>query len=138
MLDRRDFSPIGFQRVNKTTGEQVEFDQIIKGYQYKPGEYVVLTDEDFRDLVEFLYPLSTHRCTQQPVGRLAINLRIDSKEPMPDKPLEAQKTIGRRRLNEHSTSSLSCLSNARSSCSRCGSSEWMPERRSTSGRSCST
>ena len=48
MLDKRDFSPIGFQRVNKTTGEQVEFDQIIKGYEYKPGEYVVLTDEDFR------------------------------------------------------------------------------------------
>jgi DNA end-binding protein Ku len=48
MLDKRDFSPIGFQRYNKTTGKPVEWKSIVKGYQYEKGEYVVLTDEDFR------------------------------------------------------------------------------------------
>jgi len=48
MLDRRDFSPIKYQRVNKNTGKEVPWDQIIKGYQYEKGEYVTLTDEELR------------------------------------------------------------------------------------------
>jgi len=48
LLDRRDFSPVGYQRVNKSTGKVVEWDDIVKGYEHKKGEYVVLTDEDFR------------------------------------------------------------------------------------------
>ena len=47
-LDRRDFSPVGYQRVNKRTGKVVEWADIVKGYQYKKGEYVALSDEDFR------------------------------------------------------------------------------------------
>jgi DNA end-binding protein Ku len=48
MLDRRDFSPIGFKRYNKNTGKEVSWDDIIKGYEYADGEYVVLSDEDLR------------------------------------------------------------------------------------------
>lgn len=48
MLDKRDFSPVGYQRYNKATGKEVEWKDIVKGYQYEKGEYVVLTDEDFR------------------------------------------------------------------------------------------
>ncbi|THC42488.1 Ku protein [Massilia sp. Mn16-1_5] len=48
MLDRRDFSPIGFKRYNKNTGKEVGWDDIIKGYEYTDGEYVVLSDEDLR------------------------------------------------------------------------------------------
>lgn len=48
MLDKRDFSPIGFKRYNKSTGKEVSWDDIIKGYEYSSGEYVVLSDEDLR------------------------------------------------------------------------------------------
>lgn len=48
MLDRRDFSPIGFKRYNKNTQKEVTWDDIIKGYEYAEGEYVVLSDEDLR------------------------------------------------------------------------------------------
>lgn len=48
MLDRRDFAPIGYKRINKNTGEPVEWGDIVKGYQYEKGEYVVMSDEDFR------------------------------------------------------------------------------------------
>jgi DNA end-binding protein Ku len=48
MLDRRDFSPVGFKRYNKNTQQEVEWDNIVKGYEYDDGEYVVLTDEDLR------------------------------------------------------------------------------------------
>ena len=48
MLDRRDMKPVGFKRYNKETGEDVPWDQIVKGYEYEKDRYVVLTDEDFR------------------------------------------------------------------------------------------
>ena len=48
MLDRRDFAPIGFKRYNKNTQKEVGWDDIIKGYEYSSGEYVVLSDEDLR------------------------------------------------------------------------------------------
>jgi DNA end-binding protein Ku len=48
MLDRRDFAPIGYKRYNKQTGKEVEWDDIIKGYEYKKDEYVVLSEEDLR------------------------------------------------------------------------------------------
>src|SRR3984893_19474690 len=47
-LDKRDFSPVGYQRYNKRTGMLVEWKDIVRGYQYKKGQYVALSDEDFR------------------------------------------------------------------------------------------
>ena len=48
MLDKRDFSPVGFKRYNKTTGDEVAWEHIVKGYEYMSGEYVVLSDEDLK------------------------------------------------------------------------------------------
>jgi len=48
LLDKRDFAPVGYQRFNKATGKVVEWNDVVKGYEYEKGEYVVLTDEDFR------------------------------------------------------------------------------------------
>ncbi|HET9252256.1 MAG TPA: Ku protein [Candidatus Eisenbacteria bacterium] len=48
LLDRKDFSPVGYRRYNKSTGREVEWDQIVRGYEYEPDEYVVLTDEEIR------------------------------------------------------------------------------------------
>src|ERR1700683_5390598 len=48
LLDSRDFAPIGYQRINKKTGKVVDWGDIVKGYEYKKGEYVALSEEDFR------------------------------------------------------------------------------------------
>lgn len=48
LLDKRDFAPVGYQRYNKSTGKVVAWNDVVKGYQHEKGEYVVLTDEDFR------------------------------------------------------------------------------------------
>ena len=39
---------VGYQRYNKRTGKVVDWGDVIKGYEYKKGQYVALTDEDFR------------------------------------------------------------------------------------------
>ena len=48
MLDSRDFAPVGYQRVNKKTGKAVDWSHIVKGYEYKKGDYVALADADFK------------------------------------------------------------------------------------------
>lgn len=45
-LDQRDFSPVGYKRYNKTTDEEVPWEEIVRGYEYQKGEYVVLTPQD--------------------------------------------------------------------------------------------
>ena len=46
LLDRKDFSPVGFKRYNKKTGREVAWEQVVHGYEYEPDEYVVLSDEE--------------------------------------------------------------------------------------------
>src|ERR1700684_3716588 len=48
LLDSRDFAPVGYQRINKRTNKVVEWGDIVKGYEYKKGEYAALSEEDFR------------------------------------------------------------------------------------------
>jgi len=47
LLDRRDFSPVRYRRVNEQSGKEVSWDEIVKGYEYQKGEYVVLSNADF-------------------------------------------------------------------------------------------
>lgn len=63
-LRKKDLCPISYVRVCKETGEEVPFDDIVKGYEYEKGEFVVLDEEDFKkasvdktetiDIVEFI------------------------------------------------------------------------------------
>jgi DNA end-binding protein Ku len=48
LLDKRDFSPVGYKRYNKRTGKEVDWADVVKGYEYEKGEYVALSEEDFR------------------------------------------------------------------------------------------
>lgn len=48
MLDRRDLAPVGLRRYNKQSGAEVAWDDIVKGYEYQPDDYVVLSEEELR------------------------------------------------------------------------------------------
>ncbi len=48
MLHKKDLSPIRYARVCKADGEEIPFSEIVKGYEYQKGDYVVLEDEDFK------------------------------------------------------------------------------------------
>src|SRR6478735_9073531 len=48
MLDKRDLSPVGYKRYSKASGKEVAWENIVKGYEYEKDQYVVLSDEDFR------------------------------------------------------------------------------------------
>jgi DNA end-binding protein Ku len=47
LLRASDHSPVNYKRVAAADGEEVPWDQIVKGYEYDKGKFVVLKDEDF-------------------------------------------------------------------------------------------
>jgi len=48
MLHGEDLSPIKYERVCQAEGEPVPWNEIVKGYEYEKGKFVVLTDKDFK------------------------------------------------------------------------------------------
>ncbi|HEY6486077.1 MAG TPA: Ku protein [Candidatus Cybelea sp.] len=64
MLHKKDEGRIKYERVCSVDGKPVPWDEIVKGYEYEKGQYVLLTDEDFAkvnpeatqsvDIVEFV------------------------------------------------------------------------------------
>jgi DNA end-binding protein Ku len=48
LLRAKDLSPINYKRVAEADGKEVPWDQIVKGYEYEKGKFVVLKEEDFR------------------------------------------------------------------------------------------
>jgi DNA end-binding protein Ku len=45
-LDRRDLTPIGYDKVRKDTGKSVPAEEVVRGFEIEKGKYVPLEDED--------------------------------------------------------------------------------------------
>ena len=48
LLRASDLSPVNYKRVAEADGTEVPWEQIVKGYEYEKGRFVVLKDEDFK------------------------------------------------------------------------------------------
>jgi DNA end-binding protein Ku len=48
LLRAKDLSPVNYKRVAEKDGKEVPWDEIVKGYEYEKGKYVVLKEEDFQ------------------------------------------------------------------------------------------
>ncbi len=47
LLRGSDLSPVNYKRVAEADGKEVPWDEIVKGYEYEKGKYVVLKEADF-------------------------------------------------------------------------------------------
>lgn len=54
-LDKRSMEPVGYKRINKATGEDIDGKNIVRGVQYEKNRYVVLSDDEIRAA----YPAAT-------------------------------------------------------------------------------
>jgi DNA end-binding protein Ku len=54
-LDKRSMDPVGYKRVNKRTGKEIQSDDIVKGIKQDDGDYVILSE----DQIKAAYPKST-------------------------------------------------------------------------------
>ena len=48
LLDQRDMAPVRYKRVNEHSGKEVPWEQIVRGYEFDKGKYVVVSDEDLK------------------------------------------------------------------------------------------
>ncbi|HEX2101418.1 MAG TPA: Ku protein [Candidatus Synoicihabitans sp.] len=48
LLRKDDLSPINYKRVAEVDGKTVAWEDIVKGYEYEKGKFVVLTEDDFK------------------------------------------------------------------------------------------
>lgn len=48
LLRSSDLSPVNYKRVAEADGKEVPWDQIVKGYEYEKGKFIVIKDEDFK------------------------------------------------------------------------------------------
>src|SRR5688572_1907853 len=47
LLSKEGHNPVAYEKKDKVTGEPLRQEDIVKGYQYEPGQYVIIEDEDF-------------------------------------------------------------------------------------------
>lgn len=47
MLSKKDMAPIRYARIDTKTGKEVAWKDIVKGYEYTKGKYVIIDDKDF-------------------------------------------------------------------------------------------
>src|SRR5579862_9700798 len=48
LLRKSDLSPVNYKRVAEADGKEVPWDQIVKGYEFEKGKFVVIKEEDFK------------------------------------------------------------------------------------------
>jgi DNA end-binding protein Ku len=47
-LDKRTMDPVGYKRINKRTGKEIDKDNIVKGVKVEGGDYVILGADEIR------------------------------------------------------------------------------------------
>lgn len=58
-LDKRTMDPVGYKRVNKRTGREIDREHIVKGVEYEDGQYVIISPEE----IEAVFPRTTQTIT---------------------------------------------------------------------------
>jgi DNA end-binding protein Ku len=66
LLHAKDEAPVRYERVCQTEGKAVKWDDLVKGYEYEKGQFVVITKDDFKtaaiektktiDILDFVDP----------------------------------------------------------------------------------
>ncbi len=54
-LDKRSMDPVGYKRINKRTGKEIDSADVVKGVKQDSGDYVILSDDE----IKAAYPKST-------------------------------------------------------------------------------
>jgi DNA end-binding protein Ku len=104
MLSKKDLAPIKYARIDTKTGKEVAWKDIVKGYEYAKGKYVVVTDEDFKkaspeksksiDIVQFVKEEEIDPIYYEKPYYLSPDKGADKSYQLLIKALEHTKTVG--------------------------------------------
>ena len=104
MLSKKDLAPIRYARIDSKTGKEVPWKDIVKGFQYTKGKYVVVTDEDFAkaspeksktiDIIQFVKEEEIDPIFYEKPYYLIPDKGADKSYQLLIKALEETKTVG--------------------------------------------
>src|SRR5574339_1130615 len=46
LLSKEGHNPVSYEKKDKVTGQPLKSEDIVKGYQYEPGQFVIIEQED--------------------------------------------------------------------------------------------
>jgi DNA end-binding protein Ku len=104
MLSKKDMGKIRYARIDSKTGKEVPWKEIVKGYEYAKGKYVVITDEDFKkaspeksktiDIIQFVKEEEIDPIFYEKPYFLTPDKGADKSYHLLIKALEETKTVG--------------------------------------------
>lgn len=104
MLSKKDLAPIRYARIDTKTGKEVAWKDIVKGYEYAKGKYVVVNDEDFQkaspeksksiDIVQFVKEEEIDPIYYEKPYYISPDKGADKSYHLLIKALEETKTVG--------------------------------------------
>jgi len=104
MLSKKDMAPIKYARIDTKTGKEVPWKEIVKGFEYAKGKFVVVTDEDFAkaspeksktiDIIQFVNEEEIDPIFYEKPYYLIPDKGADKSYHLLIKALEETKTIG--------------------------------------------
>lgn len=104
MLSKKDLAPIRYARIDTKTGKEVAWKDIVKGFEYAKGKYVVVTDEDFAkaspeksktiDIIQFVKEEEIDPILYEKPYYLIPDKGADKSYHLLIKALEETKTVG--------------------------------------------
>jgi DNA end-binding protein Ku len=50
LLSKESHNPVGYEKKDKVTGQPLRSEDIVKGYEYEPGQYVIIEPQDFEKI----------------------------------------------------------------------------------------
>lgn len=118
-LDKRTMDPVGYKRINKSTGKEVKKENIVKGIQQEKGKYILLSDEEIKSA----HPKSTQtieifsfvESTEIPLANidtpyyLAPDKRGEKVYALLRETLESTKTVGLANVILHTKQHLAAV-----------------------------
>ena len=88
LLHAKDEAPVRYERVCQTEGKPVAWEDLVKGYEYEKGHFVVLTKDDFKtaalektktiDILDFVDPTADRRAVLRDAVLSAAGERVRS------------------------------------------------------------
>ncbi len=71
---------VGYKQINKRTGKEVTRDNIVRGFEYEKGKYVVMSDAEIRSAnPESTQTVDSSRSSKRPTSRFCISTRVLSR-----------------------------------------------------------
>ena len=85
LLRASDLSPVNYQRIAEADGKEVPWAEIVKGYEFEKGKFVVLKEDDFKKGAERFRKARDEKHSREEVLKIIRKNKSGIKAPSKEK-----------------------------------------------------